>query len=153
MYLYSSEKCFEHCGQRSERAGLLLGPLDGVWLLPLDIESRGDADKVGVTSPIGSGEESFIVEDSGKAKGSDGQEPGMVDGRCSDSEGVLLLPLDVESRGDAEKVVCPPPVGGEGYKYSVKAKGSDGPKPGKVEGECSYSPGSVKAKGSEGQRP
>ena len=80
MYLCFSEKAFKHCGQRSERAGLLLGPLDGVWVLPLDVESRGDADKVGVTSPIGSGEEGCIVEDSGKAKGSDDQEPGKEEG-------------------------------------------------------------------------
>ena len=80
----------------------------------------------------------------------------MVEGKCSDSEGVLLLPLDVESEGDAEKVVCPLSVvsGGEDciVKHSVKAKGSGGPKPGKAEGGCSDSPGSVQAKGSEGQR-
>ena len=111
LYLCCSEKCFEHCRQRSERAGLLLEPFARALLLPLDVESRGDADKVGVTSPIGSGDESFIVEDSGKAKGSIGREPGMAEGKCSDSEGAILLLLDVGSRGDARKVAGTPPMG------------------------------------------
>lgn len=69
-------------------------------MLPLlDVGSRGDTGKLAGIPPMGSGEQGCIVEDSVKAEGSDGQEPGKVEERCSDS-------------GD-----------------SVKAKGSDGQRP------------------------
>ena len=74
MYLCRSEKGFEQCGQFSERLGLLVGRSSGTLLLPLDVESRGDADKVGGTPPIGSREEDCMVEDSVETKGSDGEE-------------------------------------------------------------------------------
>ena len=84
LYLYCSEKVFEQCGQKSAKAGLLLGPFAGVLLLPLDVESRGGADKAGGTFTIGAEEEGCMVEDSAKTEGSDDQRPWEVGRKCPD---------------------------------------------------------------------
>lgn len=80
LYLCRSEKVLEQCGQFSERLGLLLGRFTETLLQPLDIESRGDADEVGGTPSNESGGKGCVVEDSVKAKGSDGQNSREAEG-------------------------------------------------------------------------
>ena len=57
-----------------------------VLLLPLDVESSGNADRVGGTPPIVRGEETCMVEGSGKEKGSDGHTPCKAGGVYSGSK-------------------------------------------------------------------
>lgn len=60
-------KDFEHCEPHSEESGRSIKAFSVTLLFPLNVESRGNADGVGGTPPIGSG--NCMVEDSVKEKG------------------------------------------------------------------------------------
>ncbi len=85
LYLCFSENVFEHCGQDSDKVGFMLGPFAGALLLPLDVESRGGADKIGCTLLVGIGEEDWTTKDSIKTEGSVDQESWEAVKNCSNS--------------------------------------------------------------------
>lgn len=81
-----SENNFEQCGQDSDKAGLLR-PIARALLLPLDVESRRGADKVGGTPSIGSEEGGCSMDGPVKIKGSADHESWKIEKNRSDSRG------------------------------------------------------------------